>query len=432
MRLMRFPFSIIVLLMLISCSAKRKTVDHVSNHNGKDSVNLIYHPLESEKDLDILIKEIGNARIVLLGESTHGTHEFYKWRASISKRLIEEKDFDFVAIEGDWTDTWRVNDLVNSPVRDSFTRTDVLKLYDRWPSAMWSNHEFSDFVYWLNDYTVRSGRMINVYGIDLYSFWEWTYQPFTFTDPALLKLVNNVREKFDSFNNNALRYALMVKAQQHNFSSLTQDLYNYVNREYRDQKNRDVFLLQQYALLSLMGERYFRSMQSGKIESWNIRENYMELTVKRLLQKHGPDSKVIIWVHNGHAGDARFSQMEEGGYNSLGQLLKKEFGKNVFSVAMGTNKGKVMAGYYWDAPLQEIDVPEARKGSWENLLHEINNRNKLLLSREIMNHPVFNTWLPMRSIGAAYSNNAVYGTAILPKRFDALIYIDSTTALKPL
>jgi erythromycin esterase len=428
--MMKTPWIFLLILSIIGCKTT-KPITVLSDQHSEDSISFPYHPLESEKHLDILINEIADSRIILLGESTHGTHEFYEWRAAITKRLIKEKGFEVIAIEGDWTDTWRVNDLVNSPLRDSSTRIDILKQYDRWPQSMWGNFEFSDFIESLNAYNIAAERPVNIYGIDLYSFWEWTYNQLPYQDTILNSMISSVRNQFDSFNNDALKYAALVKSKNINYGKVTQALFDYINKKYPNETRLDQFLLKQYGLLTMMGERYFRTMNNGKVESWNIRENYMALTVKRLLAKHGRQSKAVIWVHNGHAGDATYSQMVEGGYLSLGQLLKKDFPNDIFSVAFGTNKGSVYAGYYWNAPLMEIKLPEAKKGSWENILHEVNPKNKLLLSREIINNPVFNKWLPFRSVGAAFSNNAVYGTAILPKRFDALIYIDSTRALKP-
>lgn len=400
-----------------------------------ETIELVpWHSFVNENDLDILLNEIGNSRIVLLGESTHGTHEFYQLRSLITKKLVKEKGFDLIGIEGDWVDTYRVNEYIKGPAGDSSSAIQVLKQFDRWPSSTWGNYEMAELVQWLNGWNQQKEKSLKVgiYGLDVYSFWEWTYQSLPYTDPALKKMISGIRERFDSFNNDALKYAAAVKTSRLNNSLATQSFYDYVNRFYKDKTKDSVFLLHQYALLALDGERYFRSMMDGKINSWNIRENHMTTTIMRLLENHGKNSKAVIWVHNGHAGDAAYSQMVEAGYVSIGQLLKKEFENKVFSIGFGTDRGQVYAGYYWNAPLQTMPVPPSRKGSWENILHELSADNKILLSRELKENKLFNQWLPFRSIGAAYSNNAIYGTAILPKRFDALIYLDSTSALHPL
>lgn len=434
-------YPICIVCIFFSCSpAKKNPSTPVTIKNETDTIP--YHPFTNDQDLDVLIRDIGDAKIVLVGESTHGTHEFYELRSAISKKLISQKGFDIIAIEGDWVDTWRVNQLVKGAPADSNEIIHALKQYDRWPSAMWGNHEMAGFISWLNKWNQHNPRKVGIFGLDLYSFWECTQPgagirqqvvgvPYS-NNQVIRKLTDNIRDKFDSFQNDALKYAAAVKTSGINYSLATQSLYDYVIRYYQKGRDRDsLFILNQYALLALQGERYFRAMTKNKVESWNIRENYMMQTVKRLLEYHGKEAKLVIWVHNGHAGDVRYSQMAEGGYQSLGTLLEKLFPGEVYSIALGTNKGTVYGGYYWNAPLMDIQVPAARKGSWENILHDVNTGSKILLSKELSKNKIFNQWLPFRSIGAAYSDNAVYGTAILPKRFNAMVFIDSTTATRP-
>lgn len=417
---------VFLIASLFSCQALKKT-------QIQSQESIPFHPLNTEKDLDVLIKEIGNDRVVLLGESTHGTHEFYEWRAAITKRLIAEKGFQIIGIEGDWTDTYRVNEFIQGPGQNMSAAEEVLKQYDRWPASMWGNYEMADLIEWLNRYNqIKDGKKkIGIYGLDLFSFWEWANQPLPSGDSVLKDLVRQFRQRFDSFQNDAIRYTAAVKRDSINNSQPASHLWNYVKKINDGLSPENIFLIQQQASLAYEGERYFRTLATDKVQSWNIRENYMASSIIRLLDFYGKDSKVIIWVHNGHAGDAAFSQMAESGYISIGQLLKKQLGNKIFSVAFGSNSGAVYAGYYWDAPLMEIKVPAAREGSWENILHVLNNENKVILSREIKNNKQFNQWLPFRSIGAAYSA-AIYGTAIIPKRYDALIFIDSTTAIHPL
>jgi erythromycin esterase-like protein len=398
------------------------------------SAQIPWHPLHDQKDLDILIKQIGEARIVLLGESTHGTHEFYEWRSAITKRLIEEKGFDFIAIEGDWVDSYKVNQFIRGQKQDSSAAIELLKQYDRWPSSMWANYETAGLVQWLNKYdqTLTGKNKIGFYGLDVYSFWEWTNQDILVQNAALQNALKEMRESFASYNNDAMKYAEAVRKTNASFSAVTQNLWSIVQKNTAQQpKDETSFVLQQQALLALNGERYFRTMVSDHVRSWNIRENYMAETIKRLLVFYGGNSKAIIWVHNGHAGDAHYSQMAEAGNSSVGEILKKEMDNKVFSIGFGTNKGSVMAGYYWNAPLIKMEVPPARTGSWENILHELSPDDKIILSDELKNNKALNRWIAIRSIGAAYSNNAIYGTAIIPKRFDAFIYIDSTSALRP-
>jgi erythromycin esterase len=421
---------------LFSCKISRPGSTKIEATTRDSLLQIPYYPLQNEKDLDLLIKEIGDARVVFLGESTHGTHEFYKWRAAITKKLIEEKGFDFIAVEGDWVDSYKVNQFIKGQKQDSLAAIELLKQYDRWPSSMWANYETAEFVQWLNGYNqnVANKNKIGFYGLDVYSFWEWTGQDLLIKDAALINAVKQVNKSFASYDNDALKYTDAVRKTNANYSAATQNLWNIVQKTIEQEpEDENRFVLQQQALLALDGERYFRTMVNDKVQSWNIRDGHMAEVTKRLLNFYGSSSKAIIWVHNGHAGDAHYSQMAGAGYTSTGEILKKEMGNNkVFSIGFGTNKGSVLAGYYWNAPLQKMEVPPARAGSWENILHELNPDNKIILSSGLKNNKALNQWIAFRSIGAAYSNDAIYGTAIMPQRFNAFVYIDSTSALQPI
>ena len=417
-----------------------KTVNTVSTKISDDPqeglAQIPYYPLHNEKDLDVLIKEIGSARVVLLGESTHGSHEFYQWRSAISKKLTEEKGFNFIAVEGDWVDSYKVNQFIKGQKQDSSDVIKLLKQYDRWPSSMWRNYEIAELVQWLNGYNQNmiSCNRIGFYGLDVYSFWEWTNQNFPVQNISLQNAIQQVKDSFASYNNDALKYSEAVSKRNIKYNGLMQNLWSIIQKTIEQSpKDEARYVLQQQALLALEGERYFRTMVSDHVKSWNIRDSYMAETVKRLLNFYGNKSKAIIWIHNGHAGNAHYSDMSASGYTSVGEILKKEMGNDkVFSVGFGTNKGSVLAGYYWNAPLQKIEVPPARTGSWENILHELNTDDKIILSKELKNNRSLNQWIAVRSIGAAYSNNAIYGQAIIPRRFDAFVYIDSTSALRPI
>jgi erythromycin esterase len=421
--------------LLFACTASHINNSEISNTTGGSTIP--YYPLQNEKDLDVLIKEIGDARVVLLGESTHGTSEFYQWRAAITKKLIAEKGFDFIAVEGDWVDSYKVNQFIKGPQQDSSSSVELLKQYDRWPESMWGNYEMASLVKWLNDHNrdKEAYNKVGFYGLDVYSFWEWTKQKMTVEDLSIQNAIDEVKEKFSSYNNDALKYADAVRKLKIDYRTVTEHLWQSVQNFFGNRQPHDEsqFLLQQQALLALQGERYFRTMVTDRKQSWNIRDGYMAETIKRLLQFHGSNSKAIIWVHNGHAGDAHYSNMGDLGYTSVGEILRKQFGRNkIFSAAFGTNKGSVMAGYSWDAPLQKQVVLTAKEGSWENMLHVLHAENKIVLSKDIKNNSSLNKWIEFRSIGAAYSGAAVYGRSVIPQRFDAFLFIDSTTALHPI
>ena len=395
------------------------------------------YPLRNEQDLDILIKEIGEAKIVLLGESTHGTREYYTWRTAITKRLIAENGFDFIAVEADWTDSYKINQLIRGPAQDSAAVLKTLKQYDRWPSSMWGNYEMASLIQWLNSYNQDKipEEKSGFYGLDLYSFWEWTRQNIVTSDTGVLNSVKQVKDLFSVFNDDALRYADTVRKANINYSSITERLWGKIQKLTGGKQPVDEagFLMQQQAFLTLNGEYYFREMVNNRVKAINLRDGYMAETIKRLLVFHGNGSKAIIWVHNGHAGDAHYSNMADGGYTSTGEILRKDFGRDkIFCVGFGTYKGFVTAGYIWNGPLQEIRLLPAKDGSWESILHQLGAENKIILSKDIRNNKTLNKWIEFRSVGAAFSGAAVYGRSIMSERFDSFIFIDSTTALHPL
>jgi erythromycin esterase-like protein len=430
--------AILFFFFLFSCHAShnnRTTITPAVAQNVVDSIR--YYPLQNEDDLDVLIKEIGDANIVLLGESTHGTHEYYTWRTAITKKLITEKGFDFVAVEGDWTDSYKIDQFIKGPSRDSAAMIEALKQYDRWPSSMWGNYEMAALLQWMNNYNQDkpdTGK-IGFYGLDLYSFWEWTEQGTIIQDAAIQNAIKKVKDFFAVYKNDAMRYADSLRHLKPDGSMITKHLWDAVQKFTGGKQPKDEpgFILYQQAWLSLDGERYFRTMISDRVKAINLRDGHMAETIKRLLGFYGPGSKAVIWVHNGHAGDARYSSMGSSGYTSVGEILRNAPGHDkVFSVGFGTYKGAVIAGYSWNmAPQKQIVLP-AKAGTWEYLLHKQNAENKIILSKDLQNNTALNKWIEFRSIGAAYDGAALYSLSIIPKRFDAFIFIDSTTALHPI
>jgi erythromycin esterase len=394
-----------------------------------------YYPLENDEDLEVLVNEIGDARVVLLGESTHGTHEYYTWRAAITRKLIEEKGFDFMAIEGDWDDSYKINQFIQKTEDDSVAAIEVLKQYDRWPSSMWGNYEMVPLLQWLSHYNQDRTQKVGFYGLDLYSFWEWTEQGTDVKDTAIQNAIKHVRDFFIGYRNDAMAYADSLRRLKQDGRAVVEHLWNEVQKVTRGKQPKDEaeFLLYQHAWLTLNGERYFRTSIKDRVKAINLRDGHMAETIKRVLNFYGQHSKAVIWVHNGHAGNAQYSSMGSAGYTSVGELLKNQLGRSkVFSVGFGTYKGSVMAGYTWNGKIQKQTVLPAKGGSWEYLLHELSPQNKIILSKEVEDHIALNKWIEFRSVGAAYKGTAIYNVSIIPKRFDAFVFIDSTTALHPI
>ena len=421
---------------LFSCQAFQNNKSTKSSGIGKNSNGAIpYYPLEKEDDVDVLMREIGNAKIVLLGESTHGTHEYYTWRAAITKKLIQEKGFDFMAVEGDWDDSYKINQFLHGPTQDSAEIVTALQQYDRWPSSMWSNYEMVPLLQWLSDYNQHSPKKIGFYGLDLYSFWEWTQQQTAINDTGIQNAIRRVKDFFAVYDNDAMAYADSLHHGKLSGSFLAQHLWNEAQMVTGNNQPKDEarFLLYQHALLTRSGELYFRTLTKDHVKAINIRDAYMAETLTRLMKFYGPHSKAVVWVHNGHAGYGNYSSISESGYTNMAQVLRNEWGhENIFCVGFGTYKGEVMAGYTWGGHIQKQLVLPAKGGSWEYLLHEINSQDKIIFSKDLQNNGALNRWIEFRSIGAAYEGAAIYSRSVIPKRFDAFVFIDSTTALHPI
>jgi erythromycin esterase len=401
------------------------------------------HPLTSSADLDVLLQQIGNARVVLLGEASHGTAEFYQWRAALTKRLMQEKGFNAMAVEGEWADSYRVNNFVKGGAQDSIAAVNLLRQYDRWPTWMWGNYEVASLITWMNQFNqTRAGaNKVGFYGLDVYCLWESSQELMPYlqgADAAAITAAQQVQQCFQPFSADPMDYAYAVANASANCRNQTTNLWNAIlgmtgGTTARDERS---FVMQQNALVALNGERYYRTAVSSNAESWNIRDRHMAQTLKRLLEFMGPDSKIIVWAHNTHVGDARYTDMAAQGEVNLGQLVREEYGEqNVYAVGFGSYEGSVIAASSWGGAIQVMPVPAAPAGSWEGYLHRISTANKIILSNEIRERSGFQNSVGHRAIGVVYNPNQEQGNyvpSVIPKRYDAFVYIDRTTALRPL
>ncbi len=402
------------------------------------------YPLRDERDLDILLQEIGDARVVLLGEASHGTFEYYQWRAAITKRLMQEKGFDFVAVEGEWADSYRVNQFIKGPAKDSAAAVSLLEQYDRWPTWMWGNHEIASLVTWLNKYNQGkpAPEKVGFFGLDVYCLWESMTElmPYVKNNPDLVKSARGVHQCFQPFSADAMQYAEAVARASANCRGETSRLWKEVQnlgQANGTPQTEAHFVAEQNALVALNGERYYRAAVNSNTESWNIRDHHMALTLKRLLDFHGPTSKAIVWEHNTHVGDARYTDMASSGEVNVGQLVRKEYGEeNVFIVGFGSHRGTVIAAGSWGAPMKKIEVPAATQGSWEQILHQLSPTDKIIFSKDLRDNKVLNRPVGHRAIGVVYNPKLEhlgnYVPSVIPRRYDAFIYIDSTRALRPI
>ncbi|MDB5243331.1 MAG: protein-L-isoaspartate O-methyltransferase [Spirosoma sp.] len=391
--------------------------------------------LQTEQDLDALLAAIGNSRYVLLGEASHGTSEFYQWRAAITRRLIQEKGFTLVTVEGDWPDAYALNQFVQG--KSSAKRgADVVQAFDRWPTWMWANTEIAQLADWMRAYNAQNTRKASFYGLDVYSLWESLEQLTILkpTDPQTAALANQALQCFDGYKGDEQAYATATLKGTRCNDALNQ-LLSHVQNRYATDSDTARFNVLQNAQVAVNAEEYYYAMVRDDAESWNVRDRHMASTLDRLMQLHGPDSKVIVWAHNTHVGDARFTDMAKYGMVNLGQLVRESHqAEGVYIVGFGTYQGDVIAGSYWEAPHERMNVPTAQNGSWDELLHRVSPDNKIVFVSELRNEPVLTQSRGQRAIGVVYNPARESGNYVptrLTERYDGLLFIDRTQALTP-
>lgn len=404
------------------------------------------YPLHSKAGLEPLFDRIGDARIVMLGEATHGTHEYYTWRAHITKKLITEKGFNFIAVEGDWPDCYLLNRFVKGYDPDNKSAFKVLHSFDRWPAWMWANWEIVALADWLQKHNtgLPANRKVGFYGLDVYSLWqsmESIMQYLKNTDPAALKVAEDAFRCFEPYRKDeGISYARASQFApvlcQREVVELLKEVRIKMPTYNTDHEN--VFSAEQNALVAVNAENYYRAMVQGGPHSWNVRDRHMADTLDRLLKFHGDNAKVIVWAHNTHIGDARATDMTGEGMFNIGELARIQHAdKGVVLVGFGSYKGSVMAGKNWGAAMQPVQLPQARKTSWEHLLHVASEENKLLIMDDFtVNNAMMENHIGHRAVGVvynpAYEQYGNYVPTILPLRYDAFIYLNETKALYPL
>jgi erythromycin esterase len=404
------------------------------------------YPLKSKADLAPLFDKIGDARIVMLGEASHGTHEYYTWRTYITKRLVEEKGFSFVAVEGDWPDCYRLNRFVKGYDAGNKSAFQVLHDFNRWPTWMWANWEIMALAGWLQRHNtgLPANKKTGFYGLDVYSLWESMesiMQYLSITDKAVLKVAEEAFRCFEPYRGDEGRaYAgasrFVPELCENEVTHLLKEIRKKMPAYNTDYEN--VFSAEQNAMIAVNAEEYYRAMIKGGPHSWNIRDRHMADTLERLLKFHGENSKVVVWEHNTHIGDARATDMIDEGMFNIGELARlQHHDKGVVLVGFGSYKGTVMAGRSWGAPMQKMLLPEAMEGSWEYLLHEAGAYNKLLLLDDFAGNDAFmENRIGHRAVGVVYNPQyeqyGNYVPSILPLRYDAFVFLDETAALYPL
>jgi len=410
-----------------------------------ETIRLVSQPLRTPADLDPLVDRIGNAHFVLLGEASHGTHEFYLWRDIITRRLIEEKGFSLIAVEGDWPDCYRVNRYLKGYPDSGDNAEAVLRQFERWPTWMWANREVTHMIKCLrqdNDQLPEEKR-VGFYGLDVYSLWDSLYQVMGYLRkyaPASLPMARRAFQCFGPYGEDVHEYARATRWVEESCEDDVVNLLAELRHLATDAAGSDreaQFNAEQNALVVKNAEHYYRTMIQGGPESWNIRDRHTAETLERLMRYHGAGAKVIVWEHNTHIGDARFTDMAREGMVNVGQLVRESHAaEGVVLVGFGSYQGEVIAADEWEAPQQRMPVPPGRPGSWEDVLHQAGEKNRLLLFDEVHDNAELLKERGHRAIGVVYHPNfesyGNYVPTVLPLRYDAFLFFSQTQALQPL
>lgn len=400
-------------------------------------------------DYDPVLEMAGDCRFVLLGEATHGTHEFYRHRAQITKRLIAEKGFNAVAVEADWPDAYRMNLYVRGQGGDR-DAIDSLEGFQRFPTWMWRNADVLDFIGWLRNYNDHHpSQKAGFYGLDLYSLHASIRAVLDYLDKVDPDAAERARNRYACFEHfgedtQAYGYATGIGISR----SCEDEVVNQwleIRRRAADLSQRDgrllpdaFFFAEQNARLVKNAEEYYRTMFQGRTSSWNLRDTHMAETLEALTHHLGArTAKIAVWAHNSHLGDARATEMGARGELNLGQLVRQRHGSKALLAGFTTYTGTVTAASHWDGPAERKRVRPALTGSYEELFHETGVPNFLLKLRDggetaaALRSPRLE-----RAIGVIYLPHSErvshYFHTRLADQFDAIMHMDETRAVEPL
>ncbi len=397
-----------------------------------------------QADLEPLLRRIGQARVVLIGESTHGSSEFYRMRQRITRALIERRGFDFVAIESDWPDAARIDDYV----RQAETAAARWSAFARFPAWMWRNREVAEFVDWLRSFNAQlaAPRRVAVHGLDLYSMHRSIERVLEYLDQVDPESAQLARQRYgclSPWEADASGYAHAWHAP--GYRSCEQEVVAMLRDLLRKERDYgaadgDRFLdALQNARLVANAERYYRTMYYGSRQAWNLRDGHMFETLRTLLDFHGPHSRAVVWAHNSHIGDSAATEMGKRGECNIGRLCRQEFAEGAYSIGLGTHAGEVAAAPNWDAPMQVMRLRPSLASSYERIFHDSGVPGMLLPLRRITPAGALGGLLQarlQRAVGVVYRPHSElashYFDSVLPWQYDEYLWIDSSHAVTPI
>lgn len=414
------------------------------------------HVLSDLHDLDALLQQIGTSRIVLMGESTHGTHEFYRLRAELTQRLIADKGFDAVVVEADWPAALRASRYAQGADSDSSAES-ALRGFERFPRWMWRNSEVLDFIEWLREHNTRVNEpaaQVGFYGLDLYSLRESMDAVLAYLAQADPEAARRARARYACFDDlahdpqaygHAVHFGLHDDCRDEVLQQL-RDLLAHSKKHLRHDgaaQADELFYAQQNARVARNAETYYRTMFDGRTDSWNLRDRHMADTLasldRHLGTQRGRPARLVVWAHNSHVGDARATDSARRGQWTLGQLVREQTAEHEsFLLGFTTHTGTVTAASDWDAPHELKTVLPSRADSIERVLHDAGLDRFVLPLRQAT--PALREALAEsrleRAIGVIYRPDTErwshYFHAQLSQQFDAVVHLDTTRALQPL
>ncbi len=395
-------------------------------------------PLGTERDLRALADQVGYHRLVGIGSAAEGTHESHRWRTELSRRLIEDHRFSWIGVDCDWQDCRQINQWLCGHDYQDRNAADLLTTLDRWPATMWANDEMAEFLTWLHrrNRSRRSVERVGLYGLDRYSLWrslrkisEWLAvnapdrPPITLQGSlCCLPYRQDAHHTVESLR--LVPYACetdvvdtLVGVRQHSVAD-----------------NGDEYAMVSEAMLASGAAHYYRTLLHGGRQSWNAREHHLADSVEWLVRRGGPGARGIVWAHNTHLGDARGTDMAGNGVTSLGQLLRERHLGEVTLVGSAAQQGTVLATSVWGSAEAVTPLPAAAEDSHEGLLHRTLDGPAVLIFGDDRSGPWLSGWRGQRAVGTVYRAEYDMGNYVktwMGGRYDALIWLEETTALTP-
>ncbi len=401
-------------------------------------------------NLDNLLDRIGDSRLVLLGEASHGSAEFYEMRARITQELIEKKGFTVIAVEADWPDANRIDHYIHDTSPDPLLESAP---FARFPTWMWANHSVLEFTHWLKSYNEKvasADKQAGFYGLDLYSLGSSIESVLNYLDTVDPETAEVARVRYGCLSpwtsDPGLYGRVAITKQYRECEQDVLDILQGLLKKRLDYSLADgerFFNAEQNARLVASAERYYRTMYYAENNSWNQRDQHMFDTLKSVLAFRGPESKAVIWAHNSHIGDARATQMSARGELNIGQLARQEYGDAAYLIGFGTDHGTVAAASEWGGPMETKQVQPSHIDSYERVCHNVASDNFLLplrraqqASPQAMARELLLEERLERAIGVIYRPDTEmqshYFYASLPNQFDEYIWFDETRAVEPL